>query len=323
MTPWPHAARRVLFAAFAIYLVMTVTFGFVALTKNPKVAVVAHGAANSQEAQGATESEKAAIVNEAVEEYKEEHGLAAPVHERYVRWLIDVATLDWGQSYTQNAQVTTVLERTIPTTLAYVLPAMAFALVGGVGLGVYSALNPGTRVERLLSGGFYLGYGIPNYWLAIVVLLLGGAGVAEAFVSPSVFRDVVLPAGVLGTSLLAGQLRYARAESSEYVNTEFVKLVRAKGASTRRVGWHVLRNAALPLVSLFFADLLGVLVVNVFVLETVLDIGGIGGVGLIAVQQRDMPLILGVAMVIAFAGIVGNLLQDLAYVGLDPRVDGD
>lgn len=324
MALWKYLTKRVLFSVFAIYLVISVTFGFVALTADPNVGLVAHGAARSPEAQQANESEREAIVEEAIREYRESRNMAAPVSERYVRWLVDVTTLDWGESFSQNAPVTSVLATAIPKTLTYVVPAMLFALVGGIGLGVFSAMNSGSVVGRVVSGGFYLGFGIPNYWLALVVVMLGTMHYGASFRTP-LLNEVVVPAAVLGTSLLAGQLRYARAESREYVNTEFLKLIRAKGASNRLAARHVLRNAALPLFSLFFADLMGVLVVSVFVLESpmVLGIEGIGNVGLAAIEDRDVPLILGVAMVFAFAGIIGNLLQDLAYLALDPRVDSD
>ncbi|WP_435159484.1 ABC transporter permease subunit [Haladaptatus sp. DFWS20] len=136
-------------------------------------------------------------------------------------------------------------------------------------------------------------------------------------------KSIVLPAGILGVSLLAGQLRHARAESREYVYRDFVKLLRAKGASTRLVARHILRNAAIPLISLFFVDFIGVLIVNVFVLEQVLNIPGIGFAGLIALEQRDLPLIIGIAMTIAVAGIASNLIQDIAYISLDPRVESE
>ncbi|MFC4550643.1 MULTISPECIES: ABC transporter permease [Halorussus] len=323
MALWKHVTKRVLFAVFAVYLVISVTFAFVALTADPNVGLVAYQAGHSPEAQRANASERAEIVQNAISAYKEKRNLDEPVTERYLRWLVDITTLDWGRSYSQNAPVTAVLGRALPATLAYLVPAMVFALVGGVGLGVYAALNPGSAFERVASGGAYLGYGIPNYWLAKVALLFGLGAFGEGFFGEGTVSHVVLPAVILGVSLLAGQLRYARAESREYVNTEFLKLVRAKGASNWVVGRHVVKNAALPLLSLFFADLLGVLVVSVFILEHVFSIPGIGTVGLAAIEQRDVPLILGVTMVVAFAGIVGNLVQDLAYLAVDPRVGSE
>ncbi|WP_323191415.1 ABC transporter permease [Halostella sp. PRR32] len=318
MPPWKHVTKRVLFAAFAMYLVVSVTFGLVALTEDPNEAQVAHKA--TEEASPGQEEE---AVEEAISDYRERNNLDDPITERYVRWVVGIATLDWGYSSTQNAPVTDVIQRTLPATLAYVLPAMLVALVGGVGLGVFSAMNDGTVIERFSTGGLSLAYGVPNFWWALVIPMVAPRFVGDALSSIPEFQTIVLPAGILGTSLMAAQLRYARAESNEYVNREFVKLVRAKGASNVRVGRHVLRNAALPLFSLFFVELLGVLVVNVFVLEQILPIGGIGAVGLRAINDRDMALIIGVAIVTAFAGIVGSLVQDLAHLSLDPRVEAD
>ncbi|ODR81759.1 hypothetical protein BG842_24390 [Haladaptatus sp. W1] len=318
-----YVVKRVALSVFALYLVLSVTFGFIALTADPGVAFVAHGASRQAASERANMSEREQMVQQAIAEYKAEHNLNKPIWRSYVDWLVDITTLDWGRSYSLNGTpVLTVLGQAIPATLTYVVPAMLFALVGGIGFGVYAALNPGTALERVVTGGSYLGFGIPNYWLAVVAGLVGVTAFATRFAPPDIVRSA-LPAVILGTSLLAGQLRYARAESREYVFREFVKLLRAKGATNWRVARHILRNAAIPLLSLFFADLIGTLVVNVFVLESVLGIRGIGYFGLRAIQQRDLPLILGVAMVIAIAGIVGNLIQDLAYFGLDPRVDSE
>ncbi|KZN26003.1 hypothetical protein A4G99_23585 [Haladaptatus sp. R4] len=318
-----YVIKRIAFSVFALYLVLSVTFGFIALTANPGVAQAAYGAAQSARNHRLNATEQKAYVHEAIEQYKEEHDLNEPVWKSYLNWLVDITTFHWGRSHTHHGTpVITLLEGAIPATSRYVVPAMLFALVGGIGLGVYSALHPGSIVERIVTGGSYVGLGIPSYWI-VVVAGPGILGLTETLHQFTPHVQTVLLSSVLGISLLAGQLRYARAESREYVYREFVKLLRAKGASNRRVARHILRNAAIPLLSLFFADLIGTLVVNVFVLESVTGVGGIGSLGLGAIQQRDLPLILGVAMVIAFVGILGNLFQDLAYVGLDPRVESE
>ena len=236
-----------------------------------------------------------------------------------------MTTLDWGMSYSQDAPVLAVIERALPHTLRYVLPAMAFALIGGIGIGLYSAIHQQTILARVGAGFAYFGFGIPNFWLAGALLFvftipLGRYGTATV-AHWQLLSNVVLPSLVLGTSLLAGQARYARAESIEYVNAEFVKLLRAKGASGWSVARHLLRNAAVPLLSLFFADLLVILALNIYVIEVVFGIPGIGQLSYLAIQDRDMPLILGTTMVFVLFGIVGNLAQDIAYRVLDPRID--
>ena len=190
---------------------------------------------------------------------------------------------------------------------------------------MYTATHRESRLARVVTSLIHFGFSIPNFLLAEVLLLFVlGRSELLAGLGPgtySLLRSVVIPAAIVGTSLLAGQMRYARAQSLEYANTEFVKLVRAKGAGTRRVARHLLRNAAIPLLALFFTDMIGILVVNVFVIEYVFSIPGIGGLSLVAFQQQDLPVVLGATMVIVFVGIGGNFLQDVAYLVLDPRVE--
>lgn len=307
--------RRGLFTVFAIYLVLTIAFGFVTLTGDPNQGAIVWDTSTTQGQEAATE---------ALAEYREARNLDDPLAERYASWLVDMTTLDWGTSFSQNAPVMKLIANALPRTLAYVIPAMAFALVGGIGIGLYSATHEQTLLSRLGAGVAYVGLGIPNFWLAGTLLFaftipLGQYGQATV---PywQVLKTTVLPAFVLGTSLLAGQARYARAESSEYVNAEFVKLLRAKGASGWAVARHLLRNAAVPLLSLFFADLLVIVALNIYVLEVVFGIPGLGQLSYGAIQNRDLPLILGTVMVLVFAGIFGNLFQDIAYRALDPRI---
>ena len=308
--------RRTAFAIIAIYLVLTVTFGFVTLTADPNQGAITYQTATSQGQEAA---------QKALAEYREARNLDEPLTERYVHWLVDMTTFDWGTSFSQNAPVIALIGKALPRTLAYVIPAMAFALAGGIGIGLYSATQQGTILARIGTGVAYLGLGIPNFWFAGALLFLftvplGQYGTATIDYWP-LLKSVVFPSIVLGTSLLAGQARYARAESVEYVNTEFVKLLRAKGASGWDVARHLLRNAAVPLLSLFFADLLLILALNIYVIEIVFGIPGLGELSYGAIQDRDLPLILGTTMVLVVFGIVGNLFQDIAYQVLDPRIE--
>mgnify|MGYP000182788301 CR=1 FL=1 len=223
------------------------------------------------------------------------------------------------------------------------------ATVMGISFGLFSAFRQHSFSDRIVTAVAYLGLGIPNFWLATV--LFSAAVARHQFIAfpelpitssalysfdftllygfipwldPNTTQGFfVLPIITLTTALLAGQLRYTRSESLEYIDMEFVKIARAKGAGPFRVARHVLRNAAIPLLSLFLTEMLSVLVLGVLVIEEVFNIPGFGSLMLRAVGARDMPLILGVTMVVAFIGIVGNFLQDVAYTVLDPRVGSD
>ncbi|MFB6152817.1 MAG: ABC transporter permease [Halodesulfurarchaeum sp.] len=312
--------KRVGFAVLAIYLVLSATFGFMMLAQDPQVARIAYAVGHSPEAQRASFEERQEMVAQAIQRYKEAHGLDEPLHVQYVRWMIDITTLDWGDSFHQNRKVTDIIAASLQDTLSFVIPAILIGLIGSLTLGVYAAMNQRSMLAKLLTTGSYLGYGIPNFWLAEVLLLVGVLGIMEVVGITGQLAIYTLASFVLGLSLLAAQLRYVRAEAREYLFSEFVTLIRAKGATNFVVGKHLLKNAALPLTSLFFSELLGVMVVNIFILERVLGITGIGYIGLRAIQEQDLPVVLGIAVIIAILGVVGNLIQDVINMIVDPRI---
>ncbi|WP_435077571.1 ABC transporter permease [Halococcus sp. AFM35] len=328
--------RRAAFAVFAAFLVVSLVFAFVAATADPFTGQLARAAALESAEEGTPVKQTDAW--ERLMEYRQQRNLDEPIGERYVRWLGDVATLDlgtafgttatgtmYGQSYPEGTPVTSLVASAVSRTLSYLLPAIVFSVVGGVALGVYTATHQHALIDRFGTAVAHLGFSLPNFWLAEVVVLsgigVGGLLSGAPGRTNGPLHTVVFPAAVLGTSLLAGQLRYARAQSLEYIDAEFIKLVRAKGAGTRRVARHLLRNAAVPLLSLFFADVLGIVVLNVFVIEYVFGIQGLGGLSLVAIQSRDMPVILGTTMVVVLVGVLGNFLADVAAVVLDPRIE--
>jgi peptide/nickel transport system permease protein len=317
-------ARRFAFAVASTYAVMTVAFAVVATMPDPNLGWLS---------QSPTVDDQA----EAIDAVREAKNLNDPLHERYLSWIVDVTLLDWGRSTGQFGgaisgraapPVTDLIADVVPVTLAYVLPAVVASFAIALAIGSYAALKPHSRIARAVSSMGYLGLGIPNFFLAELALLAAaewygwlpvGFPSTVSLTQPDTLVPYLLPAAVLTTTLAAGQLRYVRAESAHYFGEEFVTLVRAKGASNLRVVRHVLRNAALPLLSLFFADLVSTLVVQVYVIEFVFNIPGLGDLGLQAIRDRDMPLILGTTMVVAYVGIAGNFAQDVAYAWLDPR----
>ncbi|WP_435345540.1 ABC transporter permease [Haloarchaeobius sp. HRN-SO-5] len=330
-------ARRAAFALFSAYLVVSVAFGVIALTNDPNVGQVAYHASNTGQ-----------NITEAVESYREARNLDEPVQDRYVKWMVGISTGDWGLSFSTGQPVLDVIQDRVTYTLYYLVPAVVLATFLGISFGLFSAFRQHTFEDRFVTTLAYVGLGIPNFWLAAILFnavvaqhsfigfpypidasqlstfqLTFWQGVVPMPDLNTTQKYYLLPIFTLTTSLLAGQLRYTRAESLEYVDTEFVKIARAKGAGPLRVARHVLRNAAIPLLSLFFTDMLSVLVLNIFVIEAVFNIDGFASLMIGAVSARDLPLILGVTMVVAFVGIVGNFLQDVGYTVLDPRVGSD
>ena len=336
VSPTRRIARRVVFAVLSLYVVVTVAFAFVALTPDPNVAEAQYTAA--LENRYAPPEERLAYIQQQVEAYREARNLDEPVLQRYLRWMADVSTFDWGLSKSTDLPVTMLIARHLPYTLAYVVPSMVLSALGGIALGSYLALNEGSWLDRGGTVLAYVGFGVPLFWLAAALIHLTTQPIAlgggyyfqlnadiyayQAPWAPQNLLGTTLATLVLSTTLFASQLRYARTETLEHLGAQFVRLVRAKGLGWRGVLRHALRVAAVPLVSLLFVDLFGVLVVSVFVVEFVFEIPGFGRLTYDAIMARDVPLVLGTTMVVAFVGIFGSLLKDVAAVLLDPRIDG-
>ncbi|PSQ15152.1 hypothetical protein BRD00_15495 [Halobacteriales archaeon QS_8_69_26] len=258
-----------------------------------------------------------------------------PLTERYVTWLVKYTTLDWSYGSggpMAGESTTTKVWNALKLTLTYLLPALGVAYVVGLLVGLHAALRHDTladRAGRLLA---YVGFAIPSFFLAIMVLytLLSQIGWLYPYFDPE--RDVwsayniqrlVAPSAVVAVGMVAVQIRHVRSESVKYVNEDFVKLVRAQGASTWSVGRHIARNAATNLVSLFVSDLLGVVLLSVIAVEVVFDLPGFGNLLLEAASDRDPELVMGVTVVTVAVGIGGNLLQDVVARSFDPRIGSE
>lgn len=313
-----YLSRRIVFAGIAVWGVVTIVFLFLALTPDPYLAKLLYYETRQ------TRGNVTAATQQLKTAYMTTRGLHRPLWVRYGDWLVRVATFDWGRSFTTGAPVSILVASYTKRTALYVLPAVALSSVMGAIIGLYSAANRYSLPDRILTVVSYVGIGIPNFWLAAMALLFvrgESMGTVQVFLNdPTIpLSRYLLPAGVLSTVLLGNHVHYARAEVHEHLNANFVDVLRANGLSKLRVARHVIRNAALPLFSLVFSDLLAVLMLHIFVIETIFGISGLGRLTLLAVDTRDMPLVLGVTMVVVFVGILGTLIQDVLSFVLDPR----
>lgn len=259
---------------------------------------------------------------EAVERIQEEYfavrGTDEHVLINYLDWMTDIILLDWGESFlTGESAITRVFDAVIVTG-SYVLPAIALAITIGIGFGVYAALNPQSRLANASISVSYLLFAVPSFWvggLLISYAITGHIG------HNHLLFNYLLPVAFTTAALLGGYVSYARAHSLEYATSDFVKLVKAKGGSRWLLAKHVARNSAIPFFSMLFAEAIGLLVLAIFVIEVLFGINGFGLALFESIQQRDLPVLLGGTVVIIAISVVGNILQDLTYSYLDPRVD--
>jgi peptide/nickel transport system permease protein len=320
MTLLPYIARRLAWTVVATFLVLSLTFGALVASPDP-------GAAEYV----ARQAQQGGDVGEARETYRQIRGQDRPLWVRYRNYMVGMATLDWGWSETRSQPVTEAIARAWPYSAMYAVPAVLVSTILGIAAGLYAATHRNSPGDYAASSIAFFGVSVPDFWFAVVLVLVFGVGLGwipvyyradvPAF-SLANARQLVAPALVVALSSLAGEMRYSRATALEYVSASFVKAAKARGASSwRRVTRHVLRPALVPLSTILVADLLNVAFVSSYVVEVVFGIPGLGLLSYRAAMQQDVPLVLATVLVPTLIAVLGNLLQDVAYTMLDPRIE--
>jgi peptide/nickel transport system permease protein len=248
---------------------------------------------------------------------------------QYGRWLGNAVQGDLGTSLYSHVSVSDDIRNRLPVTVGLVLAALFVGLVIGVPLGVLSALRPGGAVDKSSRLGTSVAIAIPNYWLAIelVVLfavtwkLLPASGYVPFSENPGEWlRHIALPAVALGVWSAASLARQLRASLIDSLDTRYVRTAWAKGAGTTRVVLkHAMKNAAIPVVTVLGLQV-GYLLGGTVIVEQIFSIPGLGPYFIRAVTSFDVPAIQGVAIVFVLIAVTLSLLVDISYGLLDPRV---
>jgi peptide/nickel transport system permease protein len=315
-----YVVRRVLWTILATFIILSITWGLLAVTPNP--------AAEQLQFQAAASGGDAEAAEEAFEARR---GLDRPLWVRYKEYMVNMATFNWGWSQSRSQPVTEAILGALPYTAVYSVPTTVLSVLLGLSIGLYSATHQYTKTDYAATFFAFFGYAIPNFWFGIILLLVFGVQLRwfpvvfdadAAFLSLEMARQLVLPVVVLVTGTIAGVMRYSRAEALEYVEAEFVKTARAKGAAELRVlTRHILRPASVPLMTILVGDILGIFLAASYLVEVVFGIPGLGQLSYNAIIDQDTSLVLGTTLVFTFVAVFGNLVQDIAYTVLDPRID--
>jgi peptide/nickel transport system permease protein len=256
-------------------------------------------------------------------------GLDRPLAVQYALWLGRVARGDLGVSYLSGLPVAALLARRIPVTLQLTAAAFLVAVAVGAPLGLVAAVRPRSWIARAVSGYNALAMAVPTFWLGILLVLgfalhlrwLPASGFVPAWEEPArALRFLLLPAVTLGAHISAVLARFVRAALLETLFQDYVRTARAKGLGERPVvGRHALRNALIPVVTvvgLQFGAFMGGAVIT----EAIFDYPGLGRLLLQAILQRDYTVVQGAILFVVAAFAVINLLTDLVYALLDPRI---
>ena len=270
----------------------------------------------------------ASYTEEAGAALRARNGLDQPLLVQFGSWLTSALTGDLGVSFRSGRPVTELLLERLPATVSLAAASLLVALLIAVPLGTLSALRPRTVVDGTATVVSQAGISIPDFWMGIMLIVfvtplvaLPTGGYTPLSDDPGGWaRSLVLPAITVGVTSGSILTRFVRSAVLEAQGAEHVRTARAKGLDRPTVlGWHVLRNALLPLVTIVGVQL-AFLLSGVVVVEIVFSYPGLGELALQAVQTRDFPLLQGTVLLFASVFLLVNLLVDLSYAFLDPRV---
>jgi len=266
---------------------------------------------------------------DAIAAIHKELGLDQPLYVQYVIWLGHIVRGDWGRSITTHEPVATAITERLPATLELGSVALVWSLLVAIPLGTIAAVRRGSLTDQIATGITVAGVSIPNFFIGIVLIFLLSVtlrlfpfgGYVPLTVDPlESLRHVALPAIALGTAGAAINMRFTRSSMIEVLNNDYIRTARAKGASWRRVVFvHALKNALIPVVTIVGLQIGGI-IEGAVVTETVFTWPGVGRLAVESIFNRDYTVIQGIVLIAAFSYMVANLLVDLVYGWLDPRI---
>jgi peptide/nickel transport system permease protein len=314
----PYIIRRLLYMVVVLLFVVAITFLIFYVLPTADPAALRAGRSPTPETLAAI---------------REQLGLDKPLYEQFWLYVKDlVLHFDFGNSFVNNADVRALIFDRLPNTLFLITGAAIIWFTGGVLIGTISAIKRGTLLDRAAMGTALVAISAPVYWLGLVSLYLFASDIGRFPVFPgsgayqnadgffAKIPTLILPWIVLAAAFSAVYARLTRSNLLEVMAEDYVRTARAKGLTERRVVVrHGLRAAITPVVTVLGLDL-GILVGGAILTESVFGIPGIGRLSFDAIQRGDLVTIQGTTLFLAFAVVVMNLLVDILYAFLDPRV---
>ncbi len=285
-------------------------------------------------------------------------GLDQPIYMQYVFWLIGndwmmfdttgdgapnaygtrrgILRGDWGTSLVTRRPVVEMIWQRLPNTLLLMGTAQVVIIVFSLAIGVYSALRQYSVADNVITTGAFIGYSMPIFWLALMLMYIFAVNFkkwglpyfpAVGMYDPAVGRTfgqvvwhMALPVATLSVTAIAAYSRYIRASMLEVINQDYIRTARSKGLPERLILWrHALKNASLPLVTLIGLDL-PLLLAGAVVTERIFAWPGMGRLFLDHVERADYPVLMGILMLVSVAVVVFQILTDIVYTYLDPRI---
>lgn len=310
---WAYIIKRLLSLIPVLFVVSIVIFSIIHITPGDPTAYMLGEEATEEQIQAA----------------RTQLGLDRPIHEQYFNWIKKAVVGDLGQSYHMNMSVNEAIKSHIGPTLSLAILAEIIALCIAIPLGIIAAIKRGTATDQAVMGVSLLGMAIPSFLLALFLVLI--IGVQLQWLPVAGYRSLdkglwehlkylIMPAIALGSIQAALIARMTRSSMLEVLNTNYIKMARAKGVVDRKVIYnHALQNAFLPILTVIGITF-GGLVTGAVVTETIFNIPGIGSLIINSVSRRDYTVIQGIVLFVTFLYVMINLVIDILYGVIDPRV---
>ncbi len=299
---------RILQGVVVLFLISVLTFGLIHAAPGSPVDLLVG---------------KTRVTQETLDNLEAKWGLDKPVWEQYLVWIRNVVTGDFGSSITRSGTpVTQIIGDALPYTLA--LNAMAITLSIGIAipLGVLAAYRRNSVLDYITTATSTLGVAVPNYWIGLLLIIVFASklGWLPTYGASAGWRSYVLPVAVLAFEEMAGLIRVTRGATLEALSTDHVQTARAKGLRERTVMMgHVVRNALLPIVTVLGYRIAFILS-GTIVIETVFAFPGIGQLFSDSLFTLDYQVVQAIVLLLALIVVVGNLITDLTYALIDPRI---
>jgi peptide/nickel transport system permease protein len=265
------------------------------------------------------------------EAIREKLGLNDPIYIQYMRWLGLVLQGNLGYSFEDGRPVTEKILERVPATLTLMGIGILLSFLIAIPIGVYSAIKKNSWFDYLTTIYVNLGVSIPTFWLALMAILIfslkldwfppsGMREVYDHFDLVDRIQHLILPLSVLLFGLMASKSRYMRSSMLEVIRQDYIRTARSKGLSERKVIFkHALRNALLPIITIIGFQIPGIFSGSLFI-EQIFAWPGMGRLAINAIYVRDYQTIMGVTMIASVLVIIGNLLADVLYAIVDPRI---
>lgn len=298
------AIRRSLWALAIVLLVSAVTYGLLFVASDP--ATVLAGSEATQED---------------IENLRRSLGIDAPVHIRYIRWAVGLLHGDFGTSFRTQRPALDDISANLPATALLALVALALSLAIAIPLGIGGAVSPGTLLSALGNLVAAIGQAVPLFWLGILLTIFFGVQLKWLPISGAgTVRHLVLPALTLALYLLPATLRLTQTAMLETLQKDFVRTAKAKGVPRRIVVLkHALRPALVSVIGVV-AIQMGTLLGGTVVIESVFAWPGVGTLALRSITAGDVPVVLGIVMIMSVVFVLLTTLSDLLVAFLDPRI---